>query len=396
MHSWNRSCTGCTPRPASVPAARYSMHWTGQNSGHLPHGKQRFTSMNATSRGRFFFSLISSGKGASGMRSSFRRRLMMSIADMRASYARVPWTSAASHRAPVTGGGALSREPSAREPVDQREDEADEPAHDGTVQPDELEIGADAVLDLAHELVVAEPLETLAHRETDLRMVASEEVARGRAHPAVEGAAAAGVREEIEDAGAQLAVDERRERAPPVGQVLLELLAQAREHGADDGARLDALEERAAQPLGLRLRGGVAGGEPLGEATERCQHGSAEGMLRVARRAAQLRGGIVAGRLDDRALHHLAAEHEGQEPLAGSVQCPGGAIEPPVQLGGRPRPGREVGERKCEALERRAGAFARHRARQPRPGRGIEGQLAELSLRDAVDEAHHLLLGEDS
>src|SRR2546428_13745973 len=128
--------------------------------------KQRFTSMNATSRGRFFFSLISSGKGASGMRSSFRRRLMMSIADMRASYARVPWTSAASHRAPVVVGGALSRETSAREPVDQREDEADEPAHDGTVQPDELEIGADAVLDLPHELVVTEPLETLAHRET--------------------------------------------------------------------------------------------------------------------------------------------------------------------------------------------------------------------------------------
>ena len=38
--------------------------------------------MNATSRGRFFFSLTSSGQGASGMRSSFRRRLMMSMADM--------------------------------------------------------------------------------------------------------------------------------------------------------------------------------------------------------------------------------------------------------------------------------------------------------------------------
>src|SRR5437867_9110182 len=79
MHSWKRSWTGCWPRPGSGPGARYSMHSTGQNSGHLPHGQQRFTSMNATSRGRFFFSPISSG--ASGTRSSFRRRLMMSMAD---------------------------------------------------------------------------------------------------------------------------------------------------------------------------------------------------------------------------------------------------------------------------------------------------------------------------
>src|SRR6476660_6700182 len=56
------------------------MHCTGQNSGHFPHGQHRFTSMNATSRGRFFFSPISSG--TSGTRSSFRRRLMMSMADM--------------------------------------------------------------------------------------------------------------------------------------------------------------------------------------------------------------------------------------------------------------------------------------------------------------------------
>src|SRR5215475_2339820 len=81
MHSWKRSCTGCTPRPGTEPGARYSMHWTGQNSGHLPHGKQRLTSMKATSRGRFFFSPNSSGM--SGMRSSFRRRRMTSIAAMR-------------------------------------------------------------------------------------------------------------------------------------------------------------------------------------------------------------------------------------------------------------------------------------------------------------------------
>src|SRR5919197_102795 len=80
MHSWNRSCTGWMPRPGSVPGARYSMHCTGQNSGHLPQGKQRFTSMKATSRGRFFFSVISSG--TSGTRSSFSRRLMMSMADI--------------------------------------------------------------------------------------------------------------------------------------------------------------------------------------------------------------------------------------------------------------------------------------------------------------------------
>src|SRR5438046_9157397 len=79
MHSWKRSWTGCCPRPGSVPGARYSMHCTGQNSGHFPHGQSRFTSMNATARGRFFFSPISSG--ASGTRSSFKRRLMMSMAD---------------------------------------------------------------------------------------------------------------------------------------------------------------------------------------------------------------------------------------------------------------------------------------------------------------------------
>src|SRR5206468_3177381 len=298
-------------------------------------------------------------------------------------------------RSVATDRPATANRPSAREPVDQGEHEADQAAHDGAVQPDELEIRAHAVLDLPHELLVAEPLEALAHREADLGVVAAEEVARGRPHPTVEGAAAAHVREELEDAGAQLAVDQRRERALPVGEVLLELLAQAGEHGADDRTGLDALEERATQPLGLCLRGGVAGGEPLGEATERCEHGSAEGMRRVACGAAQLGGGVVAGRLDDRALHDLAAEHEGQETLAGGVQRPGGAVEPPVQLRGRARPGREVGERQREALERRAGALARHRAREPSPRRGVERQLAELSLGDAVDEVDDLLLGED-
>src|SRR5436305_1618580 len=191
MHSWNRSCTGCTPRPGSEPGARYSMHWTGQNSGHFPHGKQRFTSMNATSRGRFFFSLTSSGQGASGIRSSFRRRLMMSIADIRSGYHgrccetiarrlgppawRRPPTCAnyrlvvpADCVASVSAATDARGDPSAGEPVDQRQHEADQAAHDGAVQADELEVGADAVLDLAHELLVAQSLEALADGEPDL------------------------------------------------------------------------------------------------------------------------------------------------------------------------------------------------------------------------------------
>src|SRR5271166_6550077 len=77
MHSWKRSCTGCTPRPGTDPGDRYSIHCTGQNSGHLPHGKHRFTSMNATSRGRFF--LAPGSSGVSGSRSSLSLRLIMSI-----------------------------------------------------------------------------------------------------------------------------------------------------------------------------------------------------------------------------------------------------------------------------------------------------------------------------
>ena len=56
-----RCIPGSDPAPAArrdsgtEPGDRYSIHCTGQNSGHLPHGKHRFTSMNATSRGRFFF-----------------------------------------------------------------------------------------------------------------------------------------------------------------------------------------------------------------------------------------------------------------------------------------------------------------------------------------------------
>src|SRR6516162_5182485 len=84
MHSWKRSCTGCTPRPGTDPGLRYSIHCTGQNSGHLPQGKHRLTSMNATSRGRFFLRPTSSG--VSGMRSSLRRRLMISMALMEVSH----------------------------------------------------------------------------------------------------------------------------------------------------------------------------------------------------------------------------------------------------------------------------------------------------------------------
>src|SRR5262245_21027462 len=88
MHSWKRSCTGCTPRPGTLPGASDSMHCTGQNSGHLPHGKQRLTSMNATSRGRFFFSPASSA--TSGRRSSLRRLRMTSMAATARPLARWP------------------------------------------------------------------------------------------------------------------------------------------------------------------------------------------------------------------------------------------------------------------------------------------------------------------
>src|SRR5262249_31043035 len=144
MHSWNRSCTGWSPRPGTVPAARYSMHCTGQNSGHLPHGQQRFTSMNATSRGRFFFTPTSSGM--SGTRSSLRRWRMTSLA----------------------GGMRDATRSSSGEPVRDCERDADQPADDRAVQADELEVGPDARLDLRDELVGLELLEHLPDRVADL------------------------------------------------------------------------------------------------------------------------------------------------------------------------------------------------------------------------------------
>src|SRR5262249_55007199 len=72
--------------PGSVPGASCSMHPTGQNSGHLRHGKQRLTSITATSLGRFFFSPHSFGQNASGMRSSFSRRRMSSVLAIAPSY----------------------------------------------------------------------------------------------------------------------------------------------------------------------------------------------------------------------------------------------------------------------------------------------------------------------
>ena len=203
-------------------------------------------------------------------------------------------------------------------------------------------------------------------------MVAPQEIAGGRAHPAVEGAAAAGVRQEIEDARSQLAVDQRRERAPAVAEVLLELLAHPAEHRPDDRPRLDALEERPTEALGLRLRVGVAGGEPLGEPAQRGQHRPAKRVLRIARGAPQLGGRVVAGRFHDRALHDFPAEHERQEALPGRVQRARGALEPPVELRGGARPGGQVAEGQCKALERGPGALARHRAREPGTGGRVD------------------------
>src|SRR5438309_2446439 len=208
MHSWKRSWTGCWPRPGSVPGARYSMHWTGQNSGHLPHGQQRFTSMNATSRGRFFFSPNSSGM--SGTRSSFRRRLMMSIA---------------------VGMGASCRRRrrtairSVRDPVSHRDRDPDEPAHDGAVQADELQVGAHLRLDLCHQLAGLERFQTLPDREADLVMMAAEEVLGGRPHPTIEDGPPLRVVEQLEDAGVELPIDERGERGMWIVELFLELRA---------------------------------------------------------------------------------------------------------------------------------------------------------------------------
>src|SRR5204862_21713 len=98
----------------------------------------------------------------------------------------------------------------------------------------------------------------------------------------------------------------------------------------------------------------------------------------------------------DRALDDLPAEHERQEALAGRVQRAGRAVEPPVELGRRAWPGGQVAEGQCETLERGPGALARHRPCEPRAGGRVDGQVAELSLGYPVDEADHLVLGEDA
>ena len=121
--------------------------------------KQRFTSMKATSRGRFFLSVISSG--TSGTRSSFSRRLMMSIALTGRMLARS--APAVNHVFPASAG----------EPVRERDGEADQAAYDRPVQADELEVGADPLLDLRDQGIGLERFEMLAHREPDLTVVAT-------------------------------------------------------------------------------------------------------------------------------------------------------------------------------------------------------------------------------
>src|SRR5204863_9454195 len=56
-----------------------------------------------------------------------------------------------------------------------REQDADQAADDGAVQADELQIGADAVLDLRDERVRLERLEVLPHGDADLMVVALQQ-----------------------------------------------------------------------------------------------------------------------------------------------------------------------------------------------------------------------------
>src|SRR5581483_6215897 len=135
-----------------------------------------------------------------------------------------------------------------------REGEPDETADDGAVQPDELEVLPDAILDLRDERARFERLEALAHREPDLVVVAVEEVRRRRAHPPVERRAPLGVAEQVEDRRAEPAVDEVGEAARRLGEGVLELVAEPRERRAHDGTGLEALEERGAEPACLRER----------------------------------------------------------------------------------------------------------------------------------------------
>src|SRR5262249_48856454 len=215
-----------------------------------------------------------------------------------------------------TSPGKIRVRPSPEEPVHRRQPDTHQAADDGAVQPDELEVAADPRLDHRHQRAGIEGLQVLTHREPDLVMVAAEQVVGRRTDPAVEGRTTLGIVEELADPRSQRAIDERGERAVRVVQLLFQLAAQARERVPHEGSRLEALDQGAAQPLGLGERCEIAGGEAIGPAPEAVEDGAPEGMRRIAGRATQLGRCVVARRLDDLALHYLAPQHERQEALA--------------------------------------------------------------------------------
>src|SRR5262245_23804237 len=108
-------------------------------------------------------------------------------------------------------------------------------------------------------------------------MVAAQEVVGRRTHPTVEDRTPLRVLEQIEDAGAELAVDELGQAARRVAQLALELGAEAGERVAHQRPGLEALEDGGPQALGLLERLGVARGEAVGEGLEGAEDASAQG-----------------------------------------------------------------------------------------------------------------------
>jgi len=160
----------------------------------------------------------------------------------------------------------------------------------------------------------------------------------------VERGRAVGIVEQLDDPGTELAVDERGEIALGLVEILLETRAQLREHVADERHRLEALEQRVAQLLRLPERLRIAVGDPAREAAHRVRDQRPQRMLRVVRRVPQLRGRVVARRLDDLPLHDLAPQEERHETLPFGAERARRALEPPLQLRARSWSLRQVRE----------------------------------------------------
>src|SRR5262249_57990224 len=111
------------------------------------------------------------------------------------------------------------------------------------------------------------------------------------------------------------------------------------ELAAHERPRLEALDQRGAEALRVGERRGIAGGEAVGPAPESVEDGATERVRRIAGGAAQLGGGVVARGLDDLSLHDLPSQDEWQQAFTALAQRACGAIDPEVQLRGRPRPG---------------------------------------------------------